>query len=413
MNKRKYVFLQTAVAGIGGAQMYSIAKAVWLKEEGWDVAVVYALNSGEIVLDYSGVELRWCEMLLSRPSALPRAVVEKTIEQVASWFAAYEQIVFETNVIDYSFWGELFAERLNGVNFIFSLGEKPPMTSNQERAFYKAKYLKGELASITTSFLDALFLEHEDGYEDVVLVAHEGSAVADVPVASGFLPHDCDYSIGIVSRLEKSFVRDAVRGIADFASNHPDKIILCVCVGNRIDQSAVEFIQRAFSTVGNVRLSILGEFSPLPRKLLSSFDVVIAKSGCIDCCLESNALTIAYKIDEDVPMGVACFDIPRESRVAYNNDYSLKDYLERALIEKIYKTEVYPYRSQEVDFTSHQLFLDRLLEADRKKGGGYLTAHFPRAPFAKQVLAWITLAIGRYPNELRKDIRKIMGLANG
>ena len=411
MNVKKYVFLQGTVAGVGGAQMYSITKARWLRENGWDVAVVYAAD-GDAVLDYSGIQLEHCEALFLRPGALPRGVIEKTLNGMASLFSGADQIVIETNVIDFSVWGELFAEKFNGTNFIFSLGEKPPLTSKEEREFYKAKYRRGELASITESFLDALFLEHEIGYKEAILIAHEGSAVADIPIEEDFLPQDCDYVIGLVSRLEKSFVRDAVQGIAAFAKKYRDKKICCVCVGNSSDRAAVNFIQKNLSGEKNVCLMVLGEFSPLPRKLLASFDVAVAKAGCVHCCLEAGVLTIAYKMDEDVPMGVVCYDIPAGAKEPSSNGHSLVDYLERVLVVQVYKNAIYPYEKRNVDFTLHQRFLDRILDVNQGRKC-YLTSHLPKPPLAKCVLAWMALAIGRYPFELKNGIRKMLKLANG
>lgn len=412
MSRRTYVFLQGTVAGVGGAQMYGITKAKWLKEQGWEPVVVYALDGG-IVLDYDGIELKHCEMLLLRPGALSKRSMENTVNEVASWFADCGQIVFETNVIDFAYWAELFAERLGGTNFVFSLGEKPSITSKEERDFYWAKYEKGEFASITESFLDALFLKHDERYKDVILFAHEGGAVADLPIADELMPYGYDCVIGVVSRLEKSFVRDAVRGIAVFAKRHPEKKIACVCIGGDGDEAAVAFVRSSLVGLGNIELSILGEFSPLPRKLLGSLDVAVAKAGCIDCCLESGTLTVKYKMDEDVPLGVVCHDIPRNSAEAFDKSLSLEDYLERALVDRCYAegTERYPYERLVADFSLHQHFLNRILETQRR--GGYLTAHCPRAPFVKRALACIAVATGKYPHKPRKSIRKMLKLANG
>ena len=156
-----------------------------------------------------------------------------------------DEIIIETGTDYTALWGELLARDLNAKHFIMFLDEKNPNVNNDTYAFYKFKYDRNELASISLDSLDYILGKYFELHnkEEHVLKACCTNSVKDIECEWIDCIPKADYTIGSIGRLEKAFVPIIVDGICEFAQKVPDKKIAIVFFGDA-DACYAESIMR-------------------------------------------------------------------------------------------------------------------------------------------------------------------------
>ena len=167
---------------VAGGPIYNCNKIKYLKENGWNV-IVFPIDSGRIYIkpleQYSD---RTFPFIKVSPFFYSQKEREKKIDLLASNVSAANEIIIETGTDFTALWGELLAERLGAKHIIFFLDEKNEQVNKYTAPFYRFKYERGELASISMKSLTYIFGPHIDLREPEkhILSATCSNAVCDI-----------------------------------------------------------------------------------------------------------------------------------------------------------------------------------------------------------------------------------------
>ena len=99
-----------------------------------------------------------------------------------------------------------------------------------------------------------------------------------------------DWNICYLGRIGKPYVKNIIDDLSKLGQKHPEKSIQIVFAGNASEM--LNYINKKFENLYNVSLTFLGDLVPIPKKLFTKVDVVIAGSGCAVAAAYSGALTI-------------------------------------------------------------------------------------------------------------------------
>ncbi len=301
-----YIFLTPSIAEIGGAERYLNAKVSWLVENGWDVYIL-SQYSGKLPFEYEGAELVCFPELAAKPYCVKKARIDRLLETMQRNLQKYELIYIESSTIQISFWGEMLASKVGGRHLLFHLGEKAPNLSRREIEYLSFKASRNEFACITEDVFTRAFsginIPRENMSESRVLTAWMGDPVQDVSFDDSVIPPS-DFRIGCLSRLDKPYLEQALKSVRAFCAHHKSKKIACVLIGDSALCGSRERLEDICRDVSNCSLTFLGAMSPIPKNLLQSFDVVMAKAGSAIVAAREGVPTIVYGIEDDACRGV-------------------------------------------------------------------------------------------------------------
>ena len=401
---RNYIFVAETIYGIGGSQRYICDKSRWLAEQGWDVHFVYS-SLGDEILDFSGVSTYHFPPLMCRPAYVPKGAVDRLIGRLETSLAKGDRIVVESSSYDYAFWGELIAERIGAKHLIFDLDEVPPKLSEDEVGFFRFKLERGELACITTSCLGRVFPDMtEEELRHYVLVAYMGDAVDDVPFETGTLP-EADFRVGLVSRLDKGFVPDAFGEAARFCRENPRLQVNLVVVGDTDNEALRRILLSTLDGIDNLAVTWLGFMAPIPRGLVESFDVAVAKSGCAWACARVGVPTAVYSMDTDEAMGILGVDFDHSPSAADGAPVPLSEIIRSVLIngrcEGIDIASSLPPRR--IDYDRHFEFLGKSSASFK-----YWDVKGTKTTALRRATSVITLLCGKYPVGMVSNMKRVL-----
>ena len=79
-----YVFLTFSIIGVGGSQIYTRNKALFLKEHGWNVVIVSALEGVILIEDLKLYESCIIPELRFRPHIYSKNVTETILKKIST-----------------------------------------------------------------------------------------------------------------------------------------------------------------------------------------------------------------------------------------------------------------------------------------------------------------------------------------
>lgn len=305
--QKNYILLTGTIFGIGGGQLYTRNKAVFLRETGWNVLVFSALNG---TVRISGLEDDASNVIpqLSRnPSLFPAAERKKVLEMLGNSLKSPEShTVIESHTIEASLWGEMLAEKIKGKHFVYLLGENFARQPEYVMNFLDFKHKRREMAGIVEKSLEVIF----DGYKELSgkeryhLQAVCSNSVEDVenPVINGLCPKDIN--IGSIGRLDKRYVPPMVDEISKFAAANPDVEIQLILVGGSPDGTAEKEILAKTQSTGNLSTVITGYMFPIPRKLFGITDFFISAAGSAIVSAGEGVPTLSLDVRNSMPIGL-------------------------------------------------------------------------------------------------------------
>lgn len=297
-------------AGISGGQIYVYNKTKYLEKTDWTVSVIDPISSQPIYIEHLS---KFAENIVSElnisPYSLPKKERNKVLQKLidySGWNKDFEEVVVESNTIAFSLWGELLAKALNGKHLALLIDAffTDAMRENHME-FLSFKLERKELAGININSLKKLFdgyrqlEESEKYYLSFVCV----NSVEDVEYKKNIDRSKYDIVIGSVGRLDKPFVPDMAKSVAEFAKKFPEKKILFLLLGGQASGDTTVVTQHT-DAIDNLEVEITGLIYPIPRKLIDIMDVCIASSGSTYGSVKQGIKTIVVTDTCSDPLGV-------------------------------------------------------------------------------------------------------------
>ena len=369
INNRKYVFLSYGIGGVGGGQNYLRNRSELYKEEGYKVYLAYTLYDPKC--DF------WVFDAVKRIQAIGQPInifgkwyINRVINQFMNLIDYHEgdDIIIESNNKYIAFWGEMFANACHGKHFFYILGENDIINNHFENVFFGFKLDRKEIAGIHQDSIKKFFskfrmIENSDSYH-INATAQICFKNYCVPQLEGLSV--CDYSIGLLSRLDKPFVIPTLIDLIVFFDEHKEKKFNLIIVGDG-NEIIVQKIKKLYNEIDNVNLIFTGAIEPLPTQYPELCDVCIGTSGCAWMTHMYGRITVSIDGEDFKPIGVL-------GHTTENRLFRLKEpiielnvILNQILFEKKYPISHQPIKSESLREDNHKLHHDYILRSSKEK----------------------------------------------
>lgn len=335
---KKYVFLTQSISGITGNQRYVNNKTRFLRENGWDVIVLWNYNISPVELEYVKCfdnkkyihhELKFY------PSWYTERKRNKVVDRLAAVVGTADQIVVESNKLELGAWGELLAKKLCCKHINFVTSEHIKLHNKESFDFFYKKLQRQEFFSINEAqakivFTNFIQLEHPEKF---YWSASMGVEVEDY----GFPDFDqmprADFTITHFGR-EKKYFSYMLKELKTFIAQQKNKTFNLFFLGDLGNDAN---IRKTFN-LDNVNLSISPKnIKIIPRQIFTKSDIVVATAGCANIASINGGKVISMDVNRNVPLGLYGYTTLDRNTYSgkYFNERSLSEWLQVLLIDKI------------------------------------------------------------------------------
>lgn len=334
---KKYVFLTQSISGITGNQRYVNNKCKFLRENGWEVIVLWNYNISSVQLEYVkcfDTKEYIHHELKFYPSWFTEKQRNKVVNRLASIVGQADQVVIESNKLELGAWGEMLARKLNAKHINFVTTEKIKIHNKDTFDFCYSKLKRNEFFCINASMAKHIFsnfieLERSEDYY--------WSALPGVKVEEYSFPDfdglpQADFTITSFGRT-KGYFPYMLEELNSFISQHSDKSFNIYFLGGLSD---IDEIRRMLA-IDNVHLVIHPkEVEKIPLQLFTKSDVVIATAGCANIAARFGGKVISMDVNRRVPLGLLRYTTLDSNTYSgqYENNWSLSEWLQVLLIDK-------------------------------------------------------------------------------
>lgn len=336
---KKYVFITPVLSGLTGSQRYVNYKCGYLRENGWNVIVLWNYNISPVELEnvkcfddekYIHHELRFY------PSWFSERQRNVILDRLVSVVGIADQIVIESNQLELGAWGELLAKRLRCKHVIFITTEGTKIGNSSTFNFCYSKLQRMELFSINEAQAQYLFSNFTrlDNSEKYYWSASMGVDVEEYDFPDFDQMSRADFTITHFGR-EKGYFSYMLREIRAFITRHQNKTFNLFFLGELNNEANI----RESLNLDNVNLLIISKnIKIIPKQIFAKSDVVIATAGCANIASVNGGIVISMDVNRYVPLGLLGYTTLDSNTYSgkYINDRSLSGWLRALLIDKIH-----------------------------------------------------------------------------
>lgn len=332
---KTYIIICCFADKVAGGPIYYANKVRYMKENGWNVAVIPADTGEKSAVrgldEYFGPYVPYLGYM---PSEFNQRQRERIISQLLSFVPSnQEKIIIETGNDYTAYWGELLAKRICAKHIIIFLDEQNPFITNDVIDFYRFKYNRNELACISKPVMQNLF----KGMMDLTLEQCKAlpcsctNSIEDYDTPLTEQVGKANYNIGYIGRLEKPFMPEILKGFVSFCESHPENSISITFFGGSYSQTITDEIQNMFRPFTHVTVYITGYLYPLPLKALQKMDVFVSGAGSAIVAAKAGVWSVKVDILSYKPIGVL---LNNSNYVKCPIGNTVTDYLEWLLVDK-------------------------------------------------------------------------------
>lgn len=368
-NRKKYVFLSYGIGGVGGGQNYLKNRCELYKTQNMNVYLAYSL--------YNPQNNKWLfdEVLhlpvIGQPIHMFGARYINRVIKKLQQFIAYEEgdsIIIESNNQYMAIWAELLAQACKGKHFYYILGENDLITNNFESNYFVFKLERKEIAGIHPDSIKKFFANYRliENSKQFCVPATAQIGIRDYSVNElNHLPHS-DYTIGLLSRLDKPYVLPTLNDLIDFFDIHKDLRFNLIVVGegNKIIMRQIEGM---YQNVNNVNLILTGAFDPLPSQYLELCNVCIGTSGCALLTHKYGRITVTIDGDDYKPIGILGHTTDNRLFRTTEPIIHIKEILEQILFDKVYPLRHEPILEERPREESHRMHHEYIMSSASAK----------------------------------------------
>ena len=327
--KGTYILIGAAGGYISGGPIYQCNKAIFMKQQGWDVYYVSCCH-GKVYIDGLEEFVVGVFTFIARPAYLfPQKYQWNLLELIKNSIPCMsDEIIIETGTDYTAYWGELLAERLKGRHIVTLLDEYNDKINRTVASFYQFKYDRKELACISDEVMAHIFGSLMPGPNVVqysVPCYCSNSLASTMPSWLDDIPAG-DLVIGYIGRLDKRAVPVIIDGVKMFAEQNLNMQVVFLCIGGSDTKFDSDNIQNSFSDNRNVKVFITGLLFPIPVACVRKCDLIFSTAGSCYVGVKASVPTVRiHQLTNDVQGFVLNFG--GADYYQYKNACTVYDYI--------------------------------------------------------------------------------------
>ena len=335
---KKYVFLTEHLSGLTGSERYVNNKCKFLRENGWEVIVLWNYDIAHVQLEhikcFDKKEFIHHELKFF-PSWFSERGRKKVVDRLASVIGDADQIVIESSKLEIGAWGELLAEKIRCKHIIFVVTEKIKIENKNTFDFCYAKLKRKEFFTINDAAVKYLFscfaeIEHS---EDYYWNAMQGVDVKEYSFPSFDNLPQADFTITSFGR-RKAYFPYMLDEIKNFILRYPEHSFNVFFLGDISNENEI----KNRLSLENVNLTIQSKaVEVIPLQIFYKSNIIIATAGCAWLSGINGGKTISMDVNNNKPLGLLFYTTLDRNTYSghYYNDKSLSEWLQIVLIDKV------------------------------------------------------------------------------
>ena len=337
-----YIFVTLTIYDMGGVQCYVASKAKFLRENGWNVKILYPgvrkpktqFKELNRYLDGNVIEIGYT------PSIYSMNVLNRILGKVLNILGdtqKYESIIIESHDDITSQWGEIIANKIGAKHIILLMNEiYRGLNKHYEEKieFYKFKFQRKEILGAEAT-ISRLFEGYGFDKNNINTLIIDENPVQDVMNEKLDRIQKAQYNICYIGRSNKPYVPAIIGGVKEFAKKNSNSSIQFILVSNTMPVRNI--INDELNSVDNLTVTELGEMVPIPKELFRRVDVVVAGSGSARCSALEGVLTIVA--EPELCKSIGILGIDTQESVYWDKESkcsSFSEALDDVLIKRIY-----------------------------------------------------------------------------
>ena len=340
---KNYLIIIPGYTGVGGAQLYAIRRANYLKTQGYNVSFLVSTYDNTYLETPDNVAIYFIEDLNRPTICLAKSKISSILVKFKEQFKYYHSLIIESFSIEASTWGELLAEHFGGKHICYFLGE-PYLYQFRYRYFLKFclfKYHRGELIGLSDCSLKIILGPYfKENHNNYVNISFDNSEIDQV-TKSLFLNNldSNSFTIGTISRLNKEyiiFLIDAVINLAFKYPKHNFNLIICgdgVGNGYKVGDFKAKYSNENL-VPNNLKLIFTGYVYPIGQDFFKFIDVFVGMGTAAVSSISQKSATIC--VDPRVNKSIGILGI-QTNNFAYSisgNYFSIYDSIESLLLDR-------------------------------------------------------------------------------
>lgn len=295
---KSFCILTPQVAGMGGAQLYTIRRAKYLKQKGLNIVLLVS-DTPDFPLkqQLECFEIIKISELVSPVFMFSYSYLNNLLNIIAEKLEIFKHnLVIESHTLMISIWGELLAEKLKCKHIIYPLNERPITYWEfiNVKEFFLWKLNRIEFIGPSVSSLRVVlskYYSNEKAYYSNIGFDPDELPVKSCPSFSELIEKNT-FRIGTVSRLSKPYIEELIKSIKHLADKYPEKKITAIIAGDDPDKSIIDKFKKKYTQTGNLEIIFPGYIDQLGKDFFHNLDVFVGMATAAINSISSNCATI-------------------------------------------------------------------------------------------------------------------------
>ena len=295
MKKIIYIIITPKLSSLGGAELYAIRRAKYLKEK--KIEVILVAQEVEIeALKLEQFNVLEIKELISDSIFSRKIQLEKIKKYIENYFNDFDELYVETNFLRYVFLGEKIAKKYFGHHIFYML---------VEMELYKTKYIellkfkldRNELIGVNSRTLDISLGKYwDDKYSGNYV--NIGFSRQEIKKEYNF-DQKCikneNFRILTISRLEKTYVENLIEDVIKLSKKYFNINFELTIIGDSKNKSIKKKLENKYKTQNNFIINFLGYVYPLKENYFYESDIFVGMGtaavsgiamGCATICID-------------------------------------------------------------------------------------------------------------------------------
>lgn len=297
-----YLLVTPNVRNQGGAQLYVLRRAIYLREKGFDVRIIISINNGDFILrdKFEGFPIYHYPELAEQFIFYSFKKLNRIIVGIISDLHLDDkETLIESHTLRLGVWAEELAFRLRAKHLLYCLSELSLVHNTKTypgSTFFEQKYKRGEFYGCSSKSIEFLFHKKFD-INNFVNIAFDTNELLEksLPILDLNLCKE-SFVISTITRLEKTYVIPLIKDVCQLARKHPaQKFVLIIAGGSGII-GREEYLLNTFSNehlnVTNLNIIFTGYIHRLGKDLFRLTDVFVGMGTASINSISQNTLTL-------------------------------------------------------------------------------------------------------------------------
>lgn len=295
MKKIIYIIITPKLSSLGGAELYAIRRAEYLKEKKIEVILV-AQEIDNKVLKIEEFKTLEIKELISDSIFSRKIQLEKINEYIENNFDDFDEVYVETNFLRHVFLGEKIAKKYFGRHIFYML---------VEMELYKTKYIellkfkldRNEMIGVNNRTLDISLGKYwDDKYkESYVNVGFSKKEIKEDNVLNKKYIKNKSFRILTISRLEKTYIENLIKDVIKLSEKYSNISFELVIIGDSKNKKIRKKLENKYKMQNNSMISFLGYVYPLKKNYFYESDIFVGMGtaaisgiamGCATICID-------------------------------------------------------------------------------------------------------------------------------